>query len=265
MTKVIAIVNGKGGVGKTLLTTNLAAVMQRIGVLSTIIDRDPQPNSYLWSLDRAKNEIQPPVAAIEARTVAEVERRIAEARRQDADLIFIDTMPRLDEDAPKIVQLADAVLVPLKPEPFFVKALPQTMKLLTASGKPHFVVLTSVELQGPEHAEVEAGLQASNTPLAPCVLHRRKAFWNRAHQGVTAADYDQDGKAAAELLRLALWLVGIVGLSTNIQKYKSILDAAERTTRILRQLRELSDEDTNEASADNLRNNAGNKRRAAAG
>jgi chromosome partitioning protein len=263
MSKVIAVTNGKGGVGKTLLTTNLAAVMQQIGVLTTIIDRDPQPNSYIWGVNRARNEVQPPISVIQAKDFREVERRVAEARRQQADLIFIDTMPRLDEDAPKIARIADTVLVPLKPQPHFVIALPQTLAMLTAAGKPYFVVLTDAETQGgTELSEVEASLQANHTPLAPGVLHRRKAFWNRAHQGITAADYDRSGKAAAEILRLALWLVGVVGLNTNIQKYKSILEAAERTTQILRQLRELSDEDDDETNADHLRNNAANNRRA---
>jgi cellulose biosynthesis protein BcsQ len=64
--KVIAVMNGKGGVGKTLLTTNLAAMLARIGLLTSIIDKDPQPTSFGWSLDRKKFEIVPPIGAVQA-------------------------------------------------------------------------------------------------------------------------------------------------------------------------------------------------------
>jgi chromosome partitioning protein len=261
--KIIAIMNGKGGVGKTLLTTNLAAIMQRIGVLTSIIDHDPQPTAYGFTLDRKKHQVDPPISGVQALSIGDVQRFIGQARQQDADLILIDTKPRLDEDAAKIAALADTVAVPLKPEPYFVKALPQTLAMLTAAKKRHFVVLTSAELQGPELAEVQGGLQAAGTPLCPFVLHRRKPYWNRSHQGVTAADYDPTGKAAAELLGLALWTAENVGLLTNIQKYKSMLDAAARTSRILRQLRELSDDEADdETSADHLRDDTRDKRSA---
>jgi chromosome partitioning protein len=259
--RVIAIMNGKGGVGKTLLTTNLAAMLARIGLLTSIIDKDPQPTAFGWSLDRKKFEVAPSIGAVQAHTIDDVERRIKQARQQEADMILIDTPPRLDEDAAKIVALADAVAVPLKPEPYFLKALPQTLALLTAAKKRHFVVLTSCELQGPELAEVQESLKAAGTPLAPFVLYRRKPYWNRSQQGMTAADFDPTGKAAAELLGLALWVIENVGLLTNIQKYKTMLQAAERTSQILRQLRQLTDDEADdETSADNLRSDTRDKR-----
>jgi chromosome partitioning protein len=46
-TKVIAVVNHKGGVGKTTVSVNLSAALGRLGHIVLVIDMDPQANASL--------------------------------------------------------------------------------------------------------------------------------------------------------------------------------------------------------------------------
>ena len=45
---ILAILNQKGGAGKTVLSTNLAVAFQRSGVEVLVVDSDFQGSSVLW-------------------------------------------------------------------------------------------------------------------------------------------------------------------------------------------------------------------------
>jgi chromosome partitioning protein len=51
---IVALLNQKGGVGKTTLALHLAGAWARQGCRVTVIDADPQGSALDWSEQRAK-------------------------------------------------------------------------------------------------------------------------------------------------------------------------------------------------------------------
>jgi chromosome partitioning protein len=105
----------------------------------------------------------------------------------------------------------------MQPKPFDLDALPQTIQLARASGKPFFVVLNNAPTQGQEVADTTAALTKAGIIVSPIVLHSRKAFYSHMQQGQTAEEFDPGGKASEEIRALMLWVAERVGLFTSKQ------------------------------------------------
>ena len=210
--KVLAVINAKGGVGKTTVSTHLAVAAERLGLVTAILDLDPQPSSTLWADHREASS--PAVVAAQA---ARLPVFIKQARQQEADLIILDTPPKPEGTASEAPTHADAILIPMQPKPLDLDALPLTIQLARASGKPFFVVLNNAPIQGQEVTDTTAALAGAGIEVVPVVLHSRKAFYSHMQLGQTAEEFDPEGKAAAEIRALMLWVAERINLLTSIQ------------------------------------------------
>jgi len=163
--KVIAIVNQKGGVGKTTTAINLAAAVALEGVRVLLLDVDPQANTT-GGLGFARDEERPSVydlllgnatasevivptevanlslipgtknmigANVELVGVERREHRLREAlepARNDYPFIFLDCPPALDLLTLNSLVAADTLLVPMQAEYFALEGISELMATL---------------------------------------------------------------------------------------------------------------------------------------
>src|SRR6202789_4237636 len=125
---IVALLNQKGGVGKTTLALHLAGQWARQGKRVTLIDPDPQGSALDWSEQRAREGL-PRLFSVIGRARAPLHREAPELAR-DARHIVIDGPPRISGLTRSALLAADLVLVPAQPSPFDGWASGEMLKLI---------------------------------------------------------------------------------------------------------------------------------------
>jgi chromosome partitioning protein len=212
----IAIVAQKGGAGKTTLAINLAAAAERVGEVALIIDTDPQASACEWASWRQGD---PPevIDSAPPRLAA----KIAQAREQGATFIVIDTPPQADLAASKAVEAADIVLVPCRPSAFDLAAIRTTGQLVKLLGKPAALVFTAGPVRAPKiYADATALVESFGIQVCPHIISDRAAFRHASAAGQTVFEFEPEGRAAAEITAVHMWLCEQLNMSTHLQRHR---------------------------------------------
>ncbi len=163
MGKTIAVVNQKGGVGKTTTAVNLTAALTEVGKKVLLCDFDPQANATSGlGLDKRKikssvydvivndtpitdaivqteyGDVLPSTAdlagaAVEVISLPDPNHRLAKALEQvksNYDVIFIDCPPSLEMLTLNSLAAADGILVPVQCEYYALEGLTDLMSTL---------------------------------------------------------------------------------------------------------------------------------------
>ena len=138
--RTIAITINKGGVGKTMLTKNIATAATAAGLNVLVLDMDTQQNATTWSRRRGKQQNRPlPLARFI--TERDLPEELQRAENAGCDLVLIDTPPGRSSEAPAAVESADLVLIPFWNDQDAYEGVAKTAVLVRRMGKPAFGVL----------------------------------------------------------------------------------------------------------------------------
>jgi chromosome partitioning protein len=199
---VIALLNQKGGVGKTTLSINIATALAISGRKVLLVDADPQGSALDWSAQR-KSDLLFPVVGVPKPTL----HREMPNLRAGFETIVIDGAPRVNELARSAIIASDLVLIPVQPSPFDVWAAEDIIGIINEAtiSKPELKSRFVINRRFPNTtlaAEVVEALGAFEVPVMKSMVCNRTDFAKAAKDGLTTLETDPNGPAAMEIKAL---------------------------------------------------------------
>ena len=158
--KILALLNEKGGAGKSTCAINIACALHRAGRRVVLIDADPQGTARDWREASPANANLPPVVALDRPDML-----LSAIKTLAADIAVIDTPAKAEKMAANVVRIADVILIPLQPSGADVWASAAAVKLIQSKR----------DLGGNVEAAFLATRISGNTNLSKEIL---KGTWN---------------------------------------------------------------------------------------
>ncbi len=116
--------------------------------------------------------------------------------------MFVDTSPHSETAALAAIRSADLILIPCRPSILDLRAIGDTIDLVKLAKKEATVILNAVPPRGSIAEDAKSAISGYDIEIAPVHLTQRAAFVNSLTAGLTAIEYEPEGKAAEETKKL---------------------------------------------------------------
>lgn len=199
---VVAIVNQKGGTGKTTLSINLASAFAEV-YPTLLVDADPQGSALDWADSRATPQMNLDACGVEPSRLLRDVRNF----RSRYVWIVIDGPPGIGRVSADAVRAADIVLIPSKPSPFDVWAASDIVEAVkarqeTIGGIPKgYFVITMARPRTLLVGQVNAALAEYELPILESRTTERVVYPMTAIEGKSVLD-GRDRTAQSEILAM---------------------------------------------------------------
>ena len=202
---IISVLNQKGGVGKTTLSTSIAAALAAQGEKVLLVDADPQHSALDWG---AKRESAPPFTLMGLPTPV-LHRDLPPLLGNPYTVIVVDGPGKLTDVPRSAIMASNVVLIPVQPSPYDVWSSVDIIKILKearafgANVKAAFVVTRKIPntVLG---REVTEALAEHELPVFTTQIQQRICYAETAGEGLAVVEMKQTSpshKQAAEEIR----------------------------------------------------------------
>jgi chromosome partitioning protein len=182
---IIAVLNQKGGCGKTTIAINLTHSLQNQGYKTLLVDSDPQGSARDWNAENDGKII--PVIGLDRVSLA----NDIEAIKNGYDFIVIDGAPSVAKLAAAAVKIADFILIPVQPSPWDIWATADLVDIIKArqevtEGKPIAAFIVSRVIKNTKlSTEVVEALRQYELPVLNSYTTQRVIYPTSASEGQT--------------------------------------------------------------------------------
>lgn len=206
---ILMFAKQKGGVGASTLAREVGVLAAAGGKRVVFVDLDPQASLSKWWNRRtadATDQPNPALAAVAPGQLLGVLRQLAAT--DVADLVVIDVPPSVHNFMRGVMDVADFILVPVRPTSDDFEALPEIVEMIEQSGRRYAFVVTQAPTGRRIRAIEEAIPILARQGRVAGVLRFRSAFPAAAAAAMTATEYEPSGKAADEVRELYGFVTG---------------------------------------------------------
>lgn len=207
MTKTIALLQQKGGSGKTTTSVNLAGGLRELGYTVMIADMDKdKPDAWSWSVK--SESMKDGVAQVDEKHARE---QLAELKHK-CDFVIVDTPPNFQTAALKAALLADLVVIPTAPSGMDLSGLLEAKDLALTADRPYRLLANRVTKNTVMSRSLLHVLEEDGCAFESCIPQSVK-FVEAESQGLYIGEYAPDSNAHFAVKQACRELLEFFGMS----------------------------------------------------
>jgi chromosome partitioning protein len=217
---VVTVTSRKGGCGKTLLATALAAALVERGADVVLLDADPNATAHTWATQIREGKPLPVHAEADAERLADLLPTLAERHR----VLIVDTAGFGNQAAAVAAAAADLVLVPVTPGQGDVAEAQRTLAYINGLARstrrtiPALVVANRLRRQTTLTRHVLAEIEAAGLPRLQTSLGEAVAYGEMSFSG----RLPNEGVPADEIAALLDEVASMASLPVNQETGKAV-------------------------------------------